>query len=59
MTVLGLDIGGSSVKAAVFRRGRCVATRQSRAYENPDLGTLKAAIAEVAGESRVKRIMKM
>jgi predicted NBD/HSP70 family sugar kinase len=45
---LGLDIGGTSVKAAVFNNGRCVRTTQSPPYNRPTLATLRAAIGEAA-----------
>ncbi len=45
MIHVGLDIGGSSVKAAVFRNGRCIKTVRSADYSQPGHGTLQTAMA--------------
>src|SRR5436190_418143 len=51
MSARALGIIARPPSPALFRKGRCVATRQSALYENPDLGTIQRAIADVAGES--------
>ncbi len=57
MTVLGLDIGGTSVKAAIFRGGRCVRTAQSEPYAKPSVEELREAIVSVVGsEKKVARV---
>ena len=44
MLVLGIDIGGGSVKAAATRDGQLVGTSRSPAYRHPTLAQLGAAI---------------
>jgi predicted NBD/HSP70 family sugar kinase len=56
MRVLGLDIGGTSIKAAMFRGERWVKTLQSVVYTNPALPALRAAIVEVVGDSEVTAV---
>lgn len=46
MTTLGIDIGGSSVKAAAIRDGQVLWTTRSDAYDRPTAARLIAAIAE-------------
>jgi predicted NBD/HSP70 family sugar kinase len=48
MTSLGIDIGGTSIKAAALRDGTLLWTRRSRAYERPDRGRLIDALREIA-----------
>lgn len=45
MLTLGIDIGGSSVKAALLRDEHCLATGRSGWYRAPDRGALAAAVA--------------
>ncbi len=45
MIALGVDIGGTSVKAAIVRGAHAVATGRSDPYERPDLAELRRAIA--------------
>jgi predicted NBD/HSP70 family sugar kinase len=49
MNSLGIDIGGTSVKAAVVRDGAVVWTGKSGAFAKPDTGRLVEAIKEVVG----------
>lgn len=51
MLALGLDIGGTSVKAALMREGAIVQTGQSDPYVRPDLNTLGAAVGQAAQEA--------
>lgn len=52
MTSLGLDIGGSSIKAAAVDGDRVVWTNRSASYARPDRATLTAALRDVtAGRS--------
>ncbi|MCW5776565.1 MAG: ROK family protein [Phycisphaeraceae bacterium] len=46
MIALGLDIGASSVKAALLRDGSTVALSRSAAYERPDAEGIAAALRE-------------
>lgn len=46
MTVLGVDIGGSSVKAALLRDGAASAMARSATYERPDAARIAAALRE-------------
>lgn len=45
MIALGVDIGGTSVKAAIVRGDHAVATGRSDPYQRPDLAGLQRAIA--------------
>ena len=47
MDLLGIDIGGSSVKAAAVRDGAVEWTGKSTAYARPARGELERAIAAV------------
>lgn len=47
MDVLGIDIGGSSVKGVRLRDGAVVAAAQGDRYENPEPGAIRAAISGV------------
>lgn len=49
MIALGLDIGGTSVKAALLRDGHPVGGAKSHRYERPDRTRLEAAISEAIG----------
>ena len=44
MTRLGIDIGGTSVKAAVYSDGRLLRTGQSPFYARPGLEELRRAV---------------
>ncbi|HRQ71906.1 MAG TPA: ROK family protein [Phycisphaerales bacterium] len=46
MITLGLDIGGSSVKAALLRDGATIALARSAAYERPGAGRIASALRE-------------
>ena len=46
---LGIDIGGTSVKAAVFAGGRCVRTGQSPFYARPTTSQLRQAVHAAVG----------
>ncbi|GIK20567.1 MAG: ROK family protein [Leptolyngbya sp. PLA2] len=46
MIALGLDVGGSSVKAALRRDGSTIALARSAAYERPDAERIAAALRE-------------
>ena len=46
---LGLDIGGTTVKAAALRGRQILWTTRTRAYSRPDVPILVEAIREVAG----------
>lgn len=48
MLTLGLDIGGSSVKAAVIADGRAGAVARSDVYERPDRDALTLAMGQAA-----------
>src|SRR5271170_591635 len=48
-TTLGVDIGGTSVKAAVWLDGRCIRTGQSNFYVKPNAEQLRAAIHRAVG----------
>lgn len=52
MIQLGIDIGGTSVKAAVLAEGRCLKTGQSAFYARPTTAELHAAIRSAAGSLR-------
>lgn len=60
MTSLGVDIGGSSVKAALLRGGVVVATAQSERYSRPSFAELgeavKSAIVGLGAVSGVERV---
>ena len=57
MVELGIDIGGTSVKAAVRVDGRIVATGQSEPYVRPSAERLRAAIVDAVGPvERVDRV---
>jgi glucokinase len=49
MVQLGIDIGGTSVKAALWAEGRCLGTGQSAFYSQPTTEQLHAAISAAAG----------
>jgi predicted NBD/HSP70 family sugar kinase len=51
-TTLGVDIGGSSVKAAVWLDGRCIRTGQSPFYAKPTADQLRASIHSAIGSIR-------
>lgn len=54
MNALGIDIGGSCVKAALLRDGEVVATGMSARYSRPDLGGIAGAIgAALPAEARL------
>jgi predicted NBD/HSP70 family sugar kinase len=55
MTGLGIDIGGTSVKAAAVEGGRTLWTGQSGFYGRPDAEQLRAAIREAVG-GPIKRL---
>ena len=46
---MGLDIGGTTVKAAALRNGQILWTMRTNPYSRPDVGTLVRALSEVAG----------
>ena len=46
MLSIGIDIGGTRVKAALLREGACVATHASPRYRNPAPRQLLAAVVE-------------
>jgi glucokinase len=48
-TTLGIDIGGTSVKAAVLADGRWIHLGQSSFYSKPDSAQLRRAIREAVG----------
>ena len=48
MTTLGLDIGGTSVKAAALRDGKVLWTGRSSRYSRPSADQLPAAVREAA-----------
>jgi predicted NBD/HSP70 family sugar kinase len=48
MTLLGIDIGGSSVKGVLLQDGAVARTAQSSSYTRPDTQTLRSAFASVA-----------
>src|SRR5438477_8919415 len=54
-TTLGVDIGGTSVKAAVCVDGECIRTGQSLFYVKPTVEQLRAAIQAAAGPIRELR----
>jgi predicted NBD/HSP70 family sugar kinase len=49
MVSLGIDIGGTSVKAAAVRDGQVVWTAKSSRYQRPTTEQIIAAVGEVAG----------
>jgi glucokinase len=51
MLALGIDVGGTSVKAAALRDGRVVGTGRSGDYEKPDKPTLVAAMTAAVGDA--------
>jgi len=51
-TTLGVDIGGTSVKAAVCVDGKVIRTGQSNPYSKPTTGQLLAAIQSAVGPIR-------
>jgi len=51
MLTLGLDIGGSSVKAALVADGRAGAVARSDLYDQPDRETLALAIGQAAASA--------
>src|SRR5829696_4425285 len=50
MRVLGIDIGGSSVKAAVLEDGQVLRTGGSGRYSQPSPQEVAGAIREAAGD---------
>jgi len=50
MTQIGIDIGGTSIKAAAMSEGKVLWTRQSASYRRPGLNDLRAALREVFPE---------
>ena len=46
---IGIDIGGTSVKAAAVENGHCLWTGQSRFYCRPDADQLRSAIRAAVG----------
>ena len=46
---LGIDIGGTSAKVAVWSQGRWLRTGQSASYDQPTLSQIRAAIQTAAG----------
>ncbi len=48
---LGIDIGGTSVKAAVLRDGRVVGTGRSDRYQQPDVVRIRAAIDQALAQA--------
>jgi predicted NBD/HSP70 family sugar kinase len=53
MRTIGIDIGGTSVKMAVFEGGLFVDSKQSEPYTRPDTDQLVRAIAQTLGERPV------
>src|SRR5262245_18264615 len=54
-TTLGIDIGDSSVKAALYVDGQYVRTGQSPFYARPTTGQLLVAIPDAVGQLRELR----
>jgi predicted NBD/HSP70 family sugar kinase len=54
MIHLGIDIGGTSVKAACLQDGSTLWTGQSDFYARPNFSELRAAIRAAAGNHRIK-----
>ena len=52
MMQLGLDIGGTSIKAAIFRNGRCVSIAQSTPYSRPTVDELRAVMGAAVENAR-------
>jgi predicted NBD/HSP70 family sugar kinase len=52
MVQLGIDIGGTSVKAALWIKGRWAGTGQSAFYSQPTTAQLHSAIRDAAGPLR-------
>jgi predicted NBD/HSP70 family sugar kinase len=52
---IGIDIGGTSVKAAAMENGRCLWTGQSGFYSRPDAAQLRSAI-RAAVDGRAPRV---
>jgi len=52
---IGIDIGGTSVKAAAVENGRCLWTGQSEFYSLPDINELRSAI-RAAVDGRALRV---
>ena len=52
MVQLGIDIGGTSVKAAIWKSGRWAGTGQSSFYSRPTTAQLYSAIRAAAGSLR-------
>lgn len=50
MRTLGIDVGGTSVKAALLVGGRVAALARSRPYARPDRATLERALRDAVGE---------
>lgn len=50
MKTLGIDIGGTAVKAAVVQDGKTIATGTSVSYTQPSVLTLRSAIAEAVNQ---------
>ncbi|MEO1130196.1 MAG: ROK family protein [Planctomycetota bacterium] len=48
MTLVGIDIGGSSVKGVLLREGAITRDAQSASYTRPDIDTLRGAFTSVA-----------
>ena len=55
MMQIGIDIGGTSVKAAAIENGRCLWTGQSDFYSRPDADQLRSAI-RAAVDGRAPRV---
>ncbi len=53
MIALGIDIGGSSVKAAALCDGRLLWTGKSAAYDRPRFDQLAAAVADASTDLTV------
>ncbi|MGA2583787.1 MAG: ROK family protein [Tepidisphaeraceae bacterium] len=49
MICLGVDVGGTSVKAAALKNGRCLWTSRSAVYRRPSAEELRKAIADAVG----------
>ena len=56
MTSVGIDIGGSSVKAASFLDGGLIGTATSSRYSNPERADLTGAIKECLGALDIDQI---
>ncbi len=55
MLALGIDIGGTRVKAALLRDGQAIATGHSPPYSRPNADQLRAAIALAAPDPNLPR----